>query len=117
VTASVPASQGEKTDEGTMMLKSTPESNPVAVAELPETQTLTPATTKEATDILINCRNRFLRTMKIERFLVRPYLDRCSPRGPAHLNVDVFVFAMSSMSLVSLEGLWLLMADILLKNE
>jgi hypothetical protein len=67
--------------------------------------------------------------MKIERFFVRPYLDRCSPRGPAHLNVDVFVFAMSSMSLVSLVslvsfvsfvslvGLWLLMADILLKNE
>jgi hypothetical protein len=51
VTASVPASQGKKTDEGTTMLKSTPESNPVAVAELPETQTLTSATTKEASDI------------------------------------------------------------------
>jgi hypothetical protein len=31
----------------------------VAVAESPETETLTPATTSEASDILIDCRNRF----------------------------------------------------------
>jgi hypothetical protein len=59
VTASVTASEGKKTDEGTMMLPSTAEYNPATVAESPETQTLTPATTKEASDILINCRNRF----------------------------------------------------------
>jgi hypothetical protein len=35
---------------------SEPKSNPVAVAESPETQTLTPAATKEASDILINCK-------------------------------------------------------------
>jgi hypothetical protein len=33
---------------------------------------------------------------------------------PAHLNVDIFVFATSSVSLV---GLWLLMAEIFLVNE
>jgi hypothetical protein len=54
VTASVLASKGKKTDEGTMMLPSEPKSNPATVAESPETQTLTPATTKEASDILIN---------------------------------------------------------------
>jgi hypothetical protein len=42
-----------------MMLPSTPESNPAAIGELPKTQTLTPAMTKEASNILINCRNRF----------------------------------------------------------
>jgi hypothetical protein len=59
VTTSVPASQGKKTDEGTMMSTSTAKSNPATVAEWPETQILTPATTKEASDILINCRNKF----------------------------------------------------------
>jgi hypothetical protein len=59
VMASVPASEGKKTDEGTMMLPSTAESNPATVAAPPKTQTLTPATTKEASDILIKCRNRF----------------------------------------------------------
>jgi hypothetical protein len=59
VMASVPTSEGKKTDEGTMTLPSTAESNPVTVVESPETQTLTPATTKEISDMLINCRNKF----------------------------------------------------------
>jgi hypothetical protein len=56
VTDSVSASEGKKTVEGTMMLPSEPKSNPAAVTESPETQTLTPATTKEASDILIHCK-------------------------------------------------------------
>jgi hypothetical protein len=54
VTDSVTAGEGRKTDEGTMMLPSPHVSNPAAVAESPQTRTLTPATTKEASDILIN---------------------------------------------------------------
>jgi hypothetical protein len=59
VTDSVLASEGKKTDEGTMMFSSQHKSNPATVAESPETRTLTPATTKEASDILINCRKKF----------------------------------------------------------
>jgi hypothetical protein len=59
VTSSVPARQGKKTDEGTMMLSSAHESNPSAVVEPPQMQILMPATTKEASDILINCKTEF----------------------------------------------------------
>jgi hypothetical protein len=54
VTSSVTARQGKKTAEGTIMLPSAHESNLAAVAESPQTQILTPATTKEASDVLIN---------------------------------------------------------------
>jgi hypothetical protein len=53
VTAGVTAGQGKKTDEGTTMLPSAHESNPAVAAESPQTRTLTPATTKDASDILI----------------------------------------------------------------
>jgi hypothetical protein len=56
VTDRVPASEGKKTGDGMMMWPSARQSNPVAVAESPETLTLTPATTREAPDILINCK-------------------------------------------------------------
>jgi hypothetical protein len=59
VTLSVPARQGKKTDEGTMMLPSAHESNPSAIAEPPQLQILPPATTKESSDILINCKTEF----------------------------------------------------------
>jgi hypothetical protein len=53
--------EGKKTDEGTVMPRPEPnsKSDPVAVADPPETETLTLATTKEASDILTNCRNGF----------------------------------------------------------
>jgi hypothetical protein len=49
--------QGNKTDEGTMMLPAErePKFNPVAIAQSRETQTLTPVTAKDASDILNNC--------------------------------------------------------------
>jgi hypothetical protein len=56
VTVSVADSDGKKTDEGTMMWRPEPSSNSVAFADPPEVQTLTPATTEEASDILINCK-------------------------------------------------------------
>jgi hypothetical protein len=51
VNASLCARSGKKTVEGTMMLSPAPKSNPVAVAEPPETQNLKPAT---ISDILVN---------------------------------------------------------------
>jgi hypothetical protein len=54
VTSTPPAGEGKKNDEGTMMLLSAYESNPATVAESPQTQILTSATTKEVSDILIN---------------------------------------------------------------
>jgi hypothetical protein len=61
VTHSAAVGEGKKIDEGTVMplLESNSKSDPVAVADPRETQSLTPATTKEASDILINCRNEF----------------------------------------------------------
>jgi hypothetical protein len=56
VIAILPTRQGKKSDEGTMMLPPTPKFNPAAVADSPQAQTLTPATTKKASDILINCK-------------------------------------------------------------
>jgi hypothetical protein len=56
VTASLSARQGKKTDDETMMLPPAPKFNPAAVAVWPKTQTLMPATTEEASDILINCK-------------------------------------------------------------
>jgi hypothetical protein len=59
VTPSAAAGEGKKTDEGAMMplLESNSKSDPVTVADPRETQSLTPATTNEVSDILINCRN------------------------------------------------------------
>jgi hypothetical protein len=56
VTYSGAASEGKKTDEGTIM--STPESlsKPVAVANPPEAQTPAPARIEDASDILTNCK-------------------------------------------------------------
>jgi hypothetical protein len=59
VTTSLPARQGKKTDEGTMMLPPATKFNSTAVAVWPKTQTLTPATTEKASDILINCKIEF----------------------------------------------------------
>jgi hypothetical protein len=58
VTFSVAASDGKKNEQGTMMLLPKHDSNPVAVADPPETQILTPtpATTEEAPLILTNCK-------------------------------------------------------------
>jgi hypothetical protein len=48
------SSLGKKTDEGTMMSPPQPnsKSNPSIASNAPETQTLTPETTKDATDIV-----------------------------------------------------------------
>jgi hypothetical protein len=59
VTPSVAASEGKKTDEGTMMWPREPEPNAVAVVDPSEAQTLMHATTKEASDILTNCKISF----------------------------------------------------------
>jgi hypothetical protein len=52
---SAAAGEGQKTDEGTMMPPPEPnsKSDPVAVTDPRETQSLTPATTKEASDTAI----------------------------------------------------------------
>jgi hypothetical protein len=68
VTISVRASQGKKTDEGTIMLMAELKSNSLAVAEPPETHTLTPATAKEGAHP-DEWENQVLsRHTKIERF-------------------------------------------------
>jgi hypothetical protein len=54
VMISVRASQGKKTDEGTMMLLAEPKSNSLVIAEPPEMHILTLETTKEGAHILIN---------------------------------------------------------------
>jgi hypothetical protein len=61
VTHSAAVGEGEKIDEGTMMLPSEQEfeSDPVAVADPRETQNPTRAATKDASNILINCRGEF----------------------------------------------------------
>jgi hypothetical protein len=56
VTRSVADSEGKKTDDGTMTQPPEPKPNPMAVADPPEAQTSTPATTKRASDILVNWR-------------------------------------------------------------
>jgi hypothetical protein len=60
LTHSVAVSDGTKREEGTVM-RTPPnfKSDAVAVADPRQTQRLTPATTKEASDILTNCRNWF----------------------------------------------------------
>jgi hypothetical protein len=74
VTASPLARQGKKTDEGTMMSPA-PKSNLAAVAVWPEMQILTPATTKKASDILINSRIEFcVETQKL-RGLICPAIN------------------------------------------
>jgi hypothetical protein len=50
--SSVATSEEKKTEEGTRMSPPEPESNPVAGADRPEAQTLTPAMTKRVSDIL-----------------------------------------------------------------
>jgi hypothetical protein len=52
------AGHGKKAYGGTMTWLSALKSNP-AVAKSPETQTLMPATTAEAPDILMNCKTKF----------------------------------------------------------
>jgi hypothetical protein len=59
MTLSVADSDGTKTEEGTMMSHLEGSANPAAVADPCETRNSTPATTKEGSDILINCRNCF----------------------------------------------------------
>jgi hypothetical protein len=56
VTSNVAASEGKNSDEGTMIwpFEHESESNPVAAADPPETQSLTPAMTKGAPDLLIH---------------------------------------------------------------
>jgi hypothetical protein len=58
---SAAAGEGKKIDEGVMtpLLESNSKSNPVAVADPRETQSLTPATTTEAFGIMKKCRNEF----------------------------------------------------------
>jgi hypothetical protein len=59
VTLSATVGEGKKIDDGTMMPTPEPDSNsnPVAVADPRETQSLTPATTNEASDIMTNGRD------------------------------------------------------------
>jgi hypothetical protein len=54
VTFSATASEGKKTDEGTMISPSEPQYNSVVVADPPEAQTATPAATEQTSDILTN---------------------------------------------------------------
>jgi hypothetical protein len=59
VARSVADSEGKKTDEGTMMPPPEPKRNPMAVADPPEAETSTAATTKRESDILVNWRIPF----------------------------------------------------------
>jgi hypothetical protein len=58
MTSSVAASEGKKTEEGMTMSTPEPPSNWVALADPPEGQNLTPATTKEAAAIVTNCKTK-----------------------------------------------------------
>jgi hypothetical protein len=61
VTHSAAVGEGKKIDEGTMIPLSEheSESDPVAVPDPRETRNPTPVATKDASDILINCRKLF----------------------------------------------------------
>jgi hypothetical protein len=59
VTHSVADSEGKRRDEGTMIQPPEPKPNRVIVADPPEAQTSTPATTKLASDILVNWKISF----------------------------------------------------------
>jgi hypothetical protein len=67
-TLNAAAGEGKKIDEGAMMppLESNIKSSPMAVADPPEMQSLTPATGKEPSDIPTNNRNSFETVMKIK---------------------------------------------------
>jgi hypothetical protein len=96
------------------MLPRADQSNLVAVAEPPETQTRTPATTKASPDIQINCKIWFCDDTQKLRVCICPAIYRSlPPPAPggcagvsAHINVHILVFAMCCVSLVRL---WLLM--------
>jgi hypothetical protein len=82
VTSSVAAGQGKKRDVVTMLLPPERVFNPSAAAESPKTRTSTPATTKEASDILIKCNGKtwfYGGTQNLTCFFlfVRPHIDRC----------------------------------------
>jgi hypothetical protein len=59
VRRSVADSEGKKSDEGTVMQRSEPKPNWMALADPPEAHTLRPATTKRASDILANWKISF----------------------------------------------------------
>jgi hypothetical protein len=59
MTSSVAASEGKKTEEGMTMSTPEPPSNSVALADPLEARNLTPATTKEAADIVTNCKTQY----------------------------------------------------------
>jgi hypothetical protein len=59
VTFSVAASEGKKTEEGTMMLTHELLRNLATVADPPEAKALKPETTERASDILTNCKAAF----------------------------------------------------------
>jgi hypothetical protein len=56
VTSTVAASKGKKTEEEMTMSTSEHFSSSVAVADLPQAQTVTLATTEQASDILTTCK-------------------------------------------------------------
>jgi hypothetical protein len=59
MTPDAAASEVKKTDEGTMTWLLELEPNPRAVADRPDAQTLTPATTQQVSHILTNCKILF----------------------------------------------------------
>jgi hypothetical protein len=59
VTHSAAAGEGKKIDDGTMKPPLNSKSDPVTVADPREPQSLTPAATKETSDIQINSGNSF----------------------------------------------------------
>jgi hypothetical protein len=59
VTPNVAASEGKKTDEGTIMRPPERKPNPMTVADPLGARTWTPATTKQASDIVTTAKSGF----------------------------------------------------------
>jgi hypothetical protein len=76
-------------------------------------RTLTLATAKEASDIRMNCKISFYYgTQKLIGFICPAAYGSFWPRGAStHFKVDVFVFAMSSVSVLRLRLLMILLAN------
>jgi hypothetical protein len=80
VTPRAAVSDGQKTDEGTMMWLPEPEPNLVAVTDPPEAQTLMRATSTQVSDILTNYKSSFWGI-----WMIGSCIAHCSPTVP-HLT-------------------------------
>lgn len=125
VTPSVAASEGKKTDEGTRRCRRQAKSNPVAVADPPEGQTLTPVRAKWATDMMIDCKTEFCGGTQKLKGAICPATYRLllAPRSsggraaPQCIPVLRSLFSQRLLSLVRLRPLMILQVAVRLISQ